>query len=74
MENSWIVVYAKAVKRQSRLLLLLKLTMKMKITKKSKCNIGVVVIAVAFDLVTGVDFVVIVVYFLAVDQNIFFFS
>ena len=36
------------------------------------CNIGVVVIAVAFDLVTRVDFVVIVVYFLAVYQNIFF--
>ena len=45
----------------------------MKITKKSKCNIGVVVIAVAFDLVTDVNFVVIVIYLLSVDQNIFYF-
>ena len=43
----------------------------MKITKK--CKIGVVVIAVAFDLVTGVDFAVTILYFLAVDQNIFSF-
>ena len=53
------------LKQQSSLLLLLSMNI---------IVIGIVIIAVAFDLVTGVDFVVTVVYFLAVDPNTFFFS
>ena len=68
VENSRIFRYAKAAKQ-----FVVVVVVVVDDEDHKKCNIGIGFIAVAFDLVTGVDFVVTVVYFLAIHPNIFSF-